>query len=62
MPFERMFLTRTVCFFVFDDDKNGTIEGAELNSLLDLLHRDGKNTNVQVAMEKFGFNSDGKVQ
>lgn len=49
------------CFFVFDDDKNGTIEGNELDALLELLHSDGQSSNIKTALESFGFNSDGKI-
>ncbi|KAF0689428.1 Aste57867_19134 [Aphanomyces stellatus] len=49
------------CFFVFDQDKNGTIEGNELDALLEMLHQDNATSNMAAAVEKFDFNGDGKV-
>ena len=49
------------CFFVFDDDRNGTIEGNELSTLMSMLHQDGQSSNMKAAMEKYDFNSDGKI-
>ncbi|OQR88178.1 hypothetical protein ACHHYP_07281 [Achlya hypogyna] len=49
------------CFFVFDQDKNGTIEDAELAALLEVLHADGGTSNMKDALEKFQFNADGKI-
>ncbi|KAH9181136.1 hypothetical protein AeNC1_016889, partial [Aphanomyces euteiches] len=49
------------CFFVFDQDKNGTIEGSELDMLLEMLHQDDATSNMAAAMDKFDFNGDGKM-
>ncbi|DAZ93475.1 TPA: hypothetical protein N0F65_002553 [Lagenidium giganteum] len=49
------------CFNVFDSDRSGTIEGNELNHLLEILHDDGQTSNIRQAMKSFDFNDDGKV-
>lgn len=48
-------------FFVFDKDKNGFIEKAELDELTELLHQEGVTSNVKEALKKFDFNGDGKI-
>lgn len=50
-----------VCFNVFDDDRNGTIEGEELTHLLDILHADEQTSNMKHALKTFDFNGDGKI-
>ncbi|KAG1694319.1 hypothetical protein DVH05_021671 [Phytophthora capsici] len=49
------------CFNVFDDDKNGTIEGEELTKLLEILHDDAQTSNMKHALKTFDFNGDGKI-
>ncbi|ETI48353.1 hypothetical protein F442_07617 [Phytophthora nicotianae P10297] len=49
------------CFNVFDDDKNGTIEGQELTNLLEILHEDEQTSNMKHALKTFDFNGDGKI-
>ncbi|KDO30839.1 hypothetical protein SPRG_04740 [Saprolegnia parasitica CBS 223.65] len=49
------------CFFVFDLDKSGTIEDAELAALLEVLHADGGTSNMKEALERFQFSGDGKI-
>ncbi|EEY60808.1 uncharacterized protein PITG_13545 [Phytophthora infestans T30-4] len=49
------------CFNVFDDDKNGTIEGEELTNLLEILHEDEQTSNMKQALKTFDFNGDGKI-
>ncbi|KAG3071292.1 hypothetical protein PC121_g9286 [Phytophthora cactorum] len=49
------------CFNVFDDDKNGTIEGEELTNLLEILHEDEQTSNMKHALKSFDFNGDGKI-
>nr|KAE8927889.1 hypothetical protein PF009_g21954 [Phytophthora fragariae] len=49
------------CFNVFDDDKNGTIEGEELTHLLEILHADEQTSNMKHALKTFDFNGDGKI-
>ncbi|OQR91232.1 hypothetical protein THRCLA_09061 [Thraustotheca clavata] len=49
------------CFFVFDQDKNGTIENAELDSLLEILHAEGGTSNMKEALASFHFHADGKL-
>ncbi|KUF96013.1 hypothetical protein AM588_10005744 [Phytophthora nicotianae] len=54
-------LLAVVCFNVFDDDKNGTIEGQELTNLLEILHEDEQTSNMKHALKTFDFNGDGKI-
>ncbi|KAL4145855.1 hypothetical protein PRNP1_011731 [Phytophthora ramorum] len=49
------------CFNVFDDDKNGTIEGEELTHLVEILHEDDQTSNMKQALKSFDFNGDGKI-
>ncbi|KAJ8524631.1 hypothetical protein ON010_g16486 [Phytophthora cinnamomi] len=49
------------CFNVFDDDRNGTIEGEELTHLLEILHADEQTSNMKHALKTFDFNGDGKI-
>ncbi|KAG7378310.1 hypothetical protein PHYPSEUDO_010267 [Phytophthora pseudosyringae] len=49
------------CFNVFDDDKNGTIEGEELTKLMEILHEGEQTSNMKHALKAFDFNGDGKV-
>jgi hypothetical protein len=46
---------------VFDDDKNGTIEGQELNHLLDIMHEGEETSNMRQALKAFDFNGDGRI-
>ncbi|GMF44400.1 unnamed protein product [Phytophthora fragariaefolia] len=50
-----------ICFNVFDDDRNGTIEGEELTHLLEILHADEQTSNMKHALKTFDFNGDGKI-
>jgi len=49
------------CFFVFDRDKNGYIEQDELLALLNMLHENNIDGNLQTGLEMFDMNKDGKV-
>ncbi|KAG7382295.1 Sphingosine kinase 2, partial [Phytophthora boehmeriae] len=49
------------CFNVFDNDKNGTIEGEELTHLVEILHQDDQTSNMKQALRTFDFNGDGKI-
>lgn len=46
---------------MFDNDRNGTIEGPELTHLLEILHEDGATSNMKQALQSFDFDGDGKI-
>jgi sphingosine kinase/serine/threonine-protein phosphatase 2B regulatory subunit len=51
-----------VCFNIFDVDRNGTIEGEELNRLMEILHEDSSQTsNLTYALKSFDLNDDGRI-
>ena len=52
---------RKFCFYVFDSDKNGTIEDDELNNLVDVLHDSKINGNVSKALKQADQNGDGNI-
>lgn len=46
---------------MFDADRNGTIEGQELNHLLEILHDGEETSNMKTALKAFDFNGDGRI-
>jgi hypothetical protein len=52
---------RKFCFYVFDADKNGTIEDDELNNLVEVLHDSKINGNVSKALKQADQNGDGNI-
>lgn len=46
---------------MFDEDKNGTIEGQELNHLLEIMHEGEETSNMRQALKTFDFNGDGRI-